>query len=268
MRLTVVAGLLALTACAHTTQDMRLKADALAATAQMHAVEIPAGMFTLMAYERIGDANGSVHVYIEGDGNAWLTSNMVSPDPTPLDPVSLKLAVQDHAPNVVYLARVCQYVMSDACNPKYWTHAQFSETTIASYQQVMDRWKGHPLELTGFSGGAAVALLVAARRNDVVALRTVAGEVDTEAFTALHHISPLSNSLNPASVIERTAMIPQIHFTGDNDRVVPPSLTQGYQSRMPAGHCSRYEVVSGVDHYSGWPEQWAGLLAKPLPCRK
>lgn len=268
MRALPAIALLALLAgCASPTEGLRRKADALAAGAGMQAVQLNAGMFNLLAYERIADASAPVHVYIEGDGNAWLASNMVSPDPTPLDPVALKLALRDKAPNVVYLARVCQYVTSDTCSPRYWTYRQYGEETIGAYRQAMQRWQGRPLELTGYSGGAAVAMLLAARLDNVAAIRTVAGNIDTDAFTTLHHISPFSQSLNPASVMERTARIPQRHFVGEKDKVVPPSLIEAYQARLPAGNCSAYDIIPGLDHFTGWEEQWAGLLARPLPCR-
>ena len=266
-KLTPLILLALLSACAATTPGLRQKADMLAAGGGMHATEIPAGNFTLLTYERISDASASVHIYIEGDGTAWLTGTMVSPDPTPRNPVALELALRDPAPNVVYMARVCQYIMTTACSTRYWTYAQYNDAVIADYSQAMNRWQGHKLELTGYSGGAAVALLVAARRGDVSAIRTVAGNVDTEAFTTFHNISPYSDSMNPAAIIERTAKIPQRHFAGEKDRVIPPLLVQNYQEHLPPNNCSAYDVVPGLDHHTGWPDVWPQLLAEKLPCQ-
>ena len=50
-----------------------------------------------------------VNIYIEGDGRAWLNKNRPSLDPTPKNSLALKLAEIDPAPNVIYLARPCQY---------------------------------------------------------------------------------------------------------------------------------------------------------------
>lgn len=36
-----------------------------------------------------------INVYIEGDGLAWITRSRVSDNPTPLNPLALKLMVQD-----------------------------------------------------------------------------------------------------------------------------------------------------------------------------
>lgn len=251
--------------CSSSTQQLQEQADALAHSVGLRKIQLQAGDFTLMAYERMGSISAPVHIYIEGDGNAW-TGSSLSSDPTPSDPVALRLAAADNSPNVVYLARVCQYVMSPSCNSQYWSNAQFGETVMDAYHQALQRWKTYHLELNGYSGGAAVALLLAARRDDVVAIRTIAGNVDTDAFTILHHLSPLSASMNPAVMIERTSRIPQRHFAGEHDTVVPPMLIAAYQARMPAGHCSAYNVVPAIDHYKGWPEVWPVLLAQPLPC--
>ena len=169
-------------------------------------------------------------------------------------------------PMSFYLTRPCQYIKSTDCQPKYWTSAQFSELTINSIDKAIDHWRGHPINLVGYSGGGAVAMLVAARRNDVISIRTVAGNIDTTTFTGLHHISPLSESMDPAAYADRTAMIPQLHFAGEKDTVVPPSLAEEYQRHLPAKNCSAYIVVPGIDHFSGWPDVWPALLARPLPC--
>ena len=71
----------------------------------------------LTAWSRIaGPADGpvdgpvdEVHVYIEGDGYAWATTTDPSDDPTPINPLALRLAAVDDAPNVLYLARPCQF---------------------------------------------------------------------------------------------------------------------------------------------------------------
>ncbi len=268
IRAAALALALLLAGCANTTENMRKQATTIAAAAGMHPVSLTGGAFNLLAFERMGSPTAPVHLYIEGDGNAWLAGNMVSPDPTPLDPITLKIAIADPSPNVVYMGRICQYVTSPSCNPRFWTSHQFSEDTISAYTQALTRWQSNKLELTGFSGGAGVVLLIAPRLPNVIALRTIAGNIDTDAFTAIHHISPLSNSLNPTSTMRTTARIPQRHFAGANDTTVPPSIIQSYQSRLPEGNCSAINIVPGLDHYGNWASAWPALLATPLPCAK
>ena len=267
-RLLVVGLLCTLAACTPTAAELRQKSDALAATSGMISQQIQGGEFTFAIYERIVDPDAPVRIYIEGDGNAWLTRNQVSPDPTPIDPTALTLAVRDPAPNVVYLARPCQYVSSAACKPKYWTAAQFSEPVIASINESLQRWRGHKIELIGYSGGAAVAVLVAARRSDVISVRTVAGNIDTAAFTQVHNISPLSQSLNPADYAQNLALVPQMHFVGEGDTVVPWAVSDSYKRHLPAINCSAFEWVKDANHYSEWAEQWQQLLELHMPCSK
>jgi len=71
-------------------------------------------------------------IYIEGDGLSWIDASTPSNEPTPMDPLALKLALRDDAPSA-YLARPCQYVAEDrkkSCAQKYWTYSRFSEEVI------------------------------------------------------------------------------------------------------------------------------------------
>ncbi|WP_414683398.1 lipase family protein, partial [Methylophaga sp. UBA5088] len=139
-------------------------------------------------------------IYIEGDGLAWLNRRKISSDPTPVDPLVLKLAVHDK--QAVYLARPCQYVKSDRCDKKLWTSARFSTEVVESMNQAVtelkNQFQASSLRLIGYSGGGAIATLLAAERNDVDQLVTVTGNLDTTAWTEMQHISALTDSLNPA----------------------------------------------------------------------
>lgn len=274
LRLAVQCALFALCAasvssCSLSSEELRQKATRFAQRAKMTPVELRAGPYTIMAFEHITDPSAPVRVFIEGDARAWLTRSRVSPNPTPYDPTALLLAGSDNSPNVGYLARPCQYITGPACTMQVWTTQQYSETTIAAMNTALDRWRGHKIELVGYSGGATIALLLAARRNDVISIRTVAGNTDPEAFTALHRVSPPSpGSLSPLSVIGRTSQIPQIHFVGEEDRVVPPKFAEEYQAKLPAGNCSKVLSVPNTDHSSGWPEHWIRMSTRLLPCTK
>jgi predicted esterase len=75
--------------------------------------------------------------------------------------------------------------------------------------------------LIGFSGGAAIALLVAAREMDrVLDIRTIAGYLDTRIFTKVHSTKPLVHSVDPARVAVQVARITQLHYVGTTDRQV------------------------------------------------
>lgn len=173
-----------------------------------------------------------VRIYIEGDGLAWVSRSKPSSNPTPLNPTALKIALNDIHQAVAYLGRPCQYVelKNTQCSEDDWTGGRFSEDVISSMDAAVEQIKGEfrasQVELVGYSGGAAVSLLLAARRNDVDKVITVAGNTDTKAWTDFHKITPLSGSLNPADFIEELNNLKQVHYAGTNDKVVPLQLTK------------------------------------------
>jgi hypothetical protein len=254
-------------------QSVRLdKAQRIAQSARLIERDIAAGRFLLRSYERIGDpANGTARVYIEGDGLAWLGKNRPSPDPTPINPVALSLAQADRGANVAYLARPCQYngaFDAKACPEKYWKSARFSPEIVKAMNDVLDGLKRrhglHRFELVGYSGGGAVALLMAAGRNDIASIRTVAGNLDTDAFSKLHNVSAMTESLNPASVARRISAIPQMHFVGGRDAIVPAGIYQAYRDASGPGKKISITILPEADHETGWVEQWPALLGQQL----
>lgn len=203
-------------------------------------------------------------VYIEGDGLAWISRNKPSSNPTPINPLALKLALSDGTNNVAYLARPCQYVNSNQCEQRYWTSARFAEEVIASTDEALSQLKkqtgAQELMLIGYSGGGAVAALVAARRDDVVKLVTVAGNLDHKAWSDLHNISALTDSLNAADEWQNLADISQTHFVGAQDKIVPLAVAQSYQRRFTTGYKPEVKVIEATDHHCCWLELWPELL--------
>ena len=232
--------------------------------------DIPAPPFLLRSYERIDrPSRETTRIYIEGDGLAWLSKNRASPDPTPINPVALSLAQADKTANVIYLARPCQYNNASsgkACPDKYWQSSRFAPEVIAAMNNAIDdireRHKLDRMELVGFSGGAAVALLIASQRKDIVSVVTVAGNLDTDAFTRLHHVSPMTASLNPARFASRISHLAQRHFVGGEDRIVPIDIYRSYRAAAGASEKISVTVVPKADHENGWAERWPALLAQ------
>lgn len=244
-----------------TAQERRVTADALATARGWEASTLHGGAFDLAAWlPRRRAADETLTVYIEGDGLAWLSSDTPSSDPTPVTPVGLQLALAQPTGNAAYLARPCQYVNSDRCERRYWTTDRFAPEIVAAENQAMDelkrRFGAKRLTLVGYSGGAAVAALLAERRSDVAQLITVAGNLDHRAWTSHHRVSPLTGSLNPADEKASLARIPQWHFVGENDKVVPPFLARDFAAGMPSAHV---KVMDGYDHKCCWAENWPRL---------
>ncbi|ABS64093.1 conserved hypothetical protein [Parvibaculum lavamentivorans DS-1] len=271
-----LAGLTA-TACTTLPDpgERKARADKLAAAQGMEPSTIPAGDFDLYSLIRADRPSGLLIVYLEGDGLAWTRRNEPSPDPTPVSPVALQLAVKDNGPAVAYLARPCQYTQGQArrnCGNETWTNARYSEAVVQSVDAALDKLKERTgaaqLGLVGYSGGGTVAALLAARRHDVAWLKTVASPLDTAAFTRHHQVSGLSGSLNPADDAIRLAAIPQIHYVGEEDDIVPEAINRAFMARLADRRCATLHVMPGLGHRDGWDEAWQGVHSTRPACRK
>jgi hypothetical protein len=231
---------------------------------------VDSGDITLLAYTRITKADAPLVIYIEGDGSAWDSRAKLSDDPTPRDTIVIDLAATDPSANVIYLARPGQYTLEGAseCSPSYWSNERFSETAVKAMDCAIDclkrKYSAASLSLVGYSGGGAIAVLVAARRSDVISLRTIAGNLDTEAVALYHKVSPLTGSLNPMDVAKKIKDLPQRHFVGSKDAVIPISVVQSFIKRAGDADDERITVVDGATHSKGWREHWQELLSIKL----
>lgn len=93
-----------------------------------------------------------------------------------------------------------------------------------------------------------MAALIAARRNDVSELVTVAAPLDHAGWTALHKVTPLTASLSVLPVREKLFCLPQQHFAGAEDTVVPPGLLQDFLRAYPEDAPAELIILPGVDH--------------------
>jgi pimeloyl-ACP methyl ester carboxylesterase len=240
-------------------------------TAQQHdfeATQYATRYFKLTAYQHLNAPQAPViHVYIEGDGNSWKTRYQLSHNPTPRQPLALRLAIQDPHPNVIYLARPCQYTPHDQdplCHAKFWSSHRYAPEVIASVNEVLDRYAGKQFVLIGFSGGASVATLVAGQRQDVARLITVAGDLNHTLLNQYHQTTPLSGSLNPSDNIELVTKIPQCHWCGTHDRVVPCWTVEAFckKANNPTG--VQCKSVRKATHHDKWEQLWPTLLEESL----
>ncbi|WP_250474137.1 lysophospholipase [Caballeronia sp. GAFFF1] len=250
--LSCVLAMSSLSACV--AFDRNAHADALARAAHMQRETVQTSGFALTAYSRITRRDAPIHVYIEGDGFAWVSRNEPSLDPTPRNATGLALAAADASPNVTYLARPCQYTpMRDnpRCDVRYWTGARFAPEVLVAMNEAVDaiaaRAPGAGVHLIGYSGGGAIAVLLAARRRDVLSLRTVAGNLDSEYVNRLHGVSPMPASLKAIDAAAELGALPQMHFASDADRVVPVAVARRFVDAVGT-RCARLRVVEGIAH--------------------
>lgn len=261
----LAAIVLVLGACGASFENRLLHGEQRAAQSGWGRTALPTDMFTLVAFLPKQPAVAkTVFIYIEGDGAAWRDEGTPSLNPTPRTPVALELALQ-HDIGAAYLARPCQYVVDDpACmDERWWTSHRFAPEVIAATDQAIEvikqRYHAGHMVLIGYSGGGAVAALVAARRNDVVGLVTVAGNLDTHTWTDIHHVQPLTGSLNPADYWALLQHIPQTHYVGMKDKIVPPIMVESFAARFPVGQRPIIRKMEGYDHQCCWIEHWPEL---------
>jgi len=172
-------------------------------------------------------------IVIEGDGRAHDRHGRPTSDPTPDEAVGLELA-QAWPGGAAWLARPCQYVEDPACTPAQWTSHRFAEAAVAQLDAGVDALKARSgadrVILVGWSGGGVLAALVAARRNDVAGLVTIAAPLDVAAWTQSRGLTPLSG-LDPANLAP-LAHLPQVHLFGTFDPLVRPVVVRETARRL------------------------------------
>lgn len=233
---------------------------------------VPAGMFDVAVAASPRSIGESLTVYLEGDGFAYVTVSQPALDPTPTDPVALRLALADPvAEAVAWIGRPCQYTLPKHgrnCRVGYWTQERYALEVVDSVNVALDAVKqqtgARQLVLVGYSGGGAVAVLVAARRTDVARIVTVAANLDGGYWTRQKGVSPLTGSLDPAEVAAAVAVIPQTHFMGGRDRVVGADVTRAFLRRLPPDAPARLREIPDFTHACCWAAEWADLV-RSLP---
>ncbi|WP_417792818.1 alpha/beta fold hydrolase [Terasakiella pusilla] len=264
-----------LTACsAYNVDQRRQTAQSIATKGGFQPFKLKTKSFSFEGYFKKGKELSEPIIYIEGDGFAWIDKYTISRNPTPRDPVGLKLASIDSASSVFYLPRPCQYVelkTEKNCAQKYWTNARFSPEVIASFHQALEQIKrkfdARGFHLVGFSGGGAVATLLTAQRDDIRSLRTVAGNLDHVSLNRQRKVSPLTESLNPIDFATRVRKTPQVHFVGREDEIIPKWVAKNFVEATRGSSCASYYYVSNVTHAKGWEKLWGNLHKKVFSCK-
>lgn len=200
-----------------------------------------------------------LHIVIEGDGYAWCSENRLSRDPTPKSPVGLYLANSIKG-SVLYLGRPCQYgsVEKVGCHPKYWSTHRYGDEVIASYMHIFDQVKNQhnvdQFEITGFSGGAYLALVLASLRDDVVRVSTVAGLLDVDAWTDYHAISRMYVPYASLQILQKSIRTDFVHFCSEDDDVIPCRLTRDFVGKAESLGAYNHEIKAyeGYSHHNLW----------------
>ncbi|MGH2607442.1 MAG: alpha/beta fold hydrolase [Tepidiformaceae bacterium] len=206
-------------------------------------------------------ASRSLHVYIDGDGTPWVLGRPAH-DPTPRNPLMLRLINLDPNPSV-YLGRPCYHGLATrpSCSAAIWTRERYSERVIvsmaAALRQVIGKRGVTRVAWFGYSGGGALALLLAPRFAETAALVTVAGNLDIDAWTDLHGYSRLIGSLNPATHPWARSQVYERHYVGGVDRIVPRAIVDRAGVRPET-----VRVIPAFDHVCCWEKIWLAVVSQ------
>ena len=249
------------------------KAKRIASPAGLKSAVIKTSYFKIQSFYRFSKKGDPLTIYIEGDGQAWLNRYQPSFNPTPRNPLALRLAALDKGKNIIYLARPCQYVdiyKEKLCSTPYWTQKRFAKEVIIAIEEAItimsSRNKSKNIHLVGYSGGGAVVAMIAARRKDIDSIRTVAGYMDHVALNRDANVSQLKGSLDPIRAAPRLKKIPQIHYSGENDKRVPGWVLKNFRKAVGTSNCISLRQVDAT-HEKGWEKIWERAWSKIPTCR-
>ena len=220
--------------------------------------------FSLSSYENHSPhANSSaLHIYIEGDGLPWITPYITSDDPTPRNPLMLRLMALDISPSI-YLGRPCYngHANDIKCDVTLWTDRRYSDLVVKIMSSALQNYLGthhfKKLVFIGHSGGGALALLLAEKFEQTDLAVTIAGNLDTMAWTRTHGFTPLHGSINPATQRKKRPFN-ELHFLGTEDTTIPLAIFEPIaRKRLNASII----IIRNADHACCWESIWATALA-------
>jgi hypothetical protein len=208
------------------------------------------------------EAGSHLLILVEGDGGPWVRETRVAVDPTPTNPVLLSLMV-DAARPAVYLGRPCYFgtATAGACEQRWWTFDRYSQVVVDSMCEAANRVSRQlgvqTVQLIGYSGGGAIVVGMRACTDKLVAVSTIAGNLDPQAWAAHHGYSPF-NDLSPLDAgLSRHDEIGEAHWQCRDDLNIPPSITDDY---FAAREGAIRHIVDSCSHATGWQQYWSKII--------
>ena len=222
---------------------------------------------TLFIKKAIKKGDGrSIHIYLGGDGRPWQTPTRIALDPTPKNPLMLKLMALD-GNQAIYLGRPCYYESYPPCAPVWWSFWRYSEDVVDSMAAVLERYTRSydSIVLMGHSGGGTLAMLLAQRLTKTSTIVTLAGNLDIEAWTKHHGYTSLLGSLNPATQPPLSKTIRQYHYLGTEDANIHAVWIKPVIDRQTN---ATLHMIDNADHNCCWGKLWPEILKQLAALRQ
>lgn len=207
---------------------------------------------------------GRLHIYIEGDGVPWIRGVEPAKDPTPRNPLALRLMASDFR-DAAYVGRPCYFGLAgdDGCGASSWTSGRYSGAIVSSMAQVVRTLAAEgrysEVVLIGFSGGGVIARLMARQIPNLSGLLTINANLDVEEWVTRRGFQPLTASMSPVDEAELPPHILHVQALGTRDRVVPQAVTDSYRRRHDDLVVWQYPEF---DHACCWLADWPAILRR------
>ncbi len=214
--------------------------------------QIPANHTMMAVWVKNGmKPSQKVRIYI--DGNAKTTGFFGKKRPTVENPIAKELALKDPYPYIIYLGRTCYYIEQSVCKPITWEKGKYMPEIIdemkLSIERLQKKYRISEIELVGYDGGGTIALLLATRIRQIpVKVITIAGIVNTEHYALFHDEELPEGSLNPADESYLSARIPQVHYVGGQDQIMPIAFTKDFVKKLPKPVSAQVKAIPSATH--------------------
>ena len=136
------------------------------------------------------------------------------------------------------------------CSKKDWTTGRFSQEIIAAATEAIKKISNNrPIVLIGYSGGALLSGLMIEQNPQLPVKKwiTIAGLLNHTKWTTDLNLLPLKNSMD----LKKPPTLPQIHFVGDKDKVIPYKLTESLVKKEDL------IIVPNATHNSGYEDYYS-----------
>ncbi|WP_107271929.1 dienelactone hydrolase family protein [Photobacterium sanctipauli] len=227
---------------------------------------IYSGLYTHKVWYKEAEIESEeIHIYIDGDGKPWKNRFFISSDPTKKSSVIQSLMDFDYNEKV-YFGRPCYHGFSYECRSEDWTYDRYGSHIIKSMNDALTEYlnkkvknfKSKKIILIGYSGGGAIAVLMARELKYVSKVITLAGNLDIDSWVNLHGYTYLNGSVNPVDLTYGHANLNWLFFFGGEDKNVPYEVMQSnIEIAFPD---AKIMVLPGVAHTTGWGKYYEIIL--------